>query len=316
MYHYVRDLKHSRFPEIKGLSIDAFKNQLEYLGKNHTFVTMQQCIDTVYSGSDNFPDNAVLLTFDDGYIDHYTNIFPILDFYGIQGSFFPPAMTILDHKVLDVNKIHFILASEPNRSKIIDDITMELLAYKDEYALEDPFFYYKKLAIASRFDDAETIYIKRLLQRELPEVLRIIITDKLFQKYVTSHTESFARELYMNPDQLKCMAKNGMFIGAHGNNHYWLNTLTDEQQEDEITKSSNFLTFLGVPDEERVMCYPYGAFDHRLILLLKKHGYKLGLSTKPETAILDREHAFQLDRLDTNDIPKINMSSRTTTSIA
>ena len=225
-------------------------------------------------------------------------------------------MTILDHKVLDVNKIHFVLASEPNRSKIIDDITMELFAYKDEYALDDPFFYYKKLAIASRFDDAETIYIKRLLQRELPEDLRIIITDKLFQKHVTEDTETFARELYMNPDQLKCMANNGMFIGAHGNNHYWLNTLTDEQQEEEITKSSAFLTFLGVSEDERVMCYPYGAYDNRLISLLKKHGYKLGLSTKPEIAILDLDHAFQLDRLDTNDIPKTNISSHPVSSIA
>ena len=75
MYHYVRDLKHSSFPGIKGLSIESFKNQIEYLNKHYTFVTMQQCIDTVYFNSDDFPEDAVLLTFDDGYTDHYTNVF-------------------------------------------------------------------------------------------------------------------------------------------------------------------------------------------------------------------------------------------------
>lgn len=309
MYHYVRDLKHSRFPEIKGLPIDSFKEQIDYLSKHYTFVTMQQCIDMVYSDGETFPDNAVLLTFDDGYIDHYTNVFPILDFHGIQGSFFPPAMTILDNEILDVNKIHFILASEPDRTKIIDDITIELLTFKDDYSLEDPISYYRKLAVPSRFDDSETIYIKRILQRELPEELRHNITEKLFRKYVTEDTETFARELYMNTDQLKCMANNGMFIGAHGNNHYWMNTLTDRQQEDEIVKSSEFLSLLGVSADERVMCYPYGAFDDRLISVLKKHDFKLGLSTEPEIAILDKEHAFQLDRLDTNDIPKSSSSS-------
>jgi len=29
MYHYVRELKHSRYPEIKGLAIDDFKEQIE-----------------------------------------------------------------------------------------------------------------------------------------------------------------------------------------------------------------------------------------------------------------------------------------------
>lgn len=304
MYHYVRDLEHSRFPQIKGLTVESFKNQIRYLKKHYTFVTMQQCIDAVYSGLDDFPDNAALLTFDDGYIDHYTNVFPILDQNGIQGSFFPPVMTILENRILDVNKIHFLLASVADISKIISDINGALLQYKNEYSLEEPSRYFKKLAIPSRFDTAETIFVKRLLQRELPENLRGIITDMLFRKYVTNDTKSFARELYMDPGQLAVMKNNGMFIGAHGNNHYWLNTLSDEQQKDEIKKSSVFLSFLGVPEDQKVMCYPYGAYDDRLIARLKKQNFKLGITTKPEIAILDKEHAFQLNRLDTNDIPK------------
>ena len=31
MYHYVRDLERSRFPAIKGLSLDRFWRQLRYI---------------------------------------------------------------------------------------------------------------------------------------------------------------------------------------------------------------------------------------------------------------------------------------------
>lgn len=31
MYHYTRDLKHSRYPEIKGLDKELFKNQIEFM---------------------------------------------------------------------------------------------------------------------------------------------------------------------------------------------------------------------------------------------------------------------------------------------
>lgn len=44
MYHYVRDLFRSRYPQIKGLDISLFKGQLEYLKKNYNFVTIEQVI--------------------------------------------------------------------------------------------------------------------------------------------------------------------------------------------------------------------------------------------------------------------------------
>ena len=42
MYHYVRDLRRSRFPGIKGLSLDAFEGQLEYLDHHQTAPAMAQ----------------------------------------------------------------------------------------------------------------------------------------------------------------------------------------------------------------------------------------------------------------------------------
>ena len=89
MYHYIRDLKHSRYPEIKGLDAALFRRQIEYLKTNFQIVTMEEVIAACF-GEMDLPEKAMLLTFDDGYIDNYTFAFPILEEFGLQGSFFIP----------------------------------------------------------------------------------------------------------------------------------------------------------------------------------------------------------------------------------
>ena len=204
MYHYVRDLKHSRYPEIKGLDISLFYEQIMFLKKHYKFITMEMLIDSFENGS-ALPDKSVLLTFDDAYSDHFEYVFPFLDKHKIQGSFFPPVKAISEHTVLDVNKIHFILAAESDKSKIISEIKNELDKFRKEYNLDDISVYYNKLAKANRFDTADVIFIKRLLQVELEESLRKIITNNLFEKIVGIDESSFSRELYMDTEQIQCM---------------------------------------------------------------------------------------------------------------
>ena len=219
MYHYVRDLKNSRFPGIKGLDLDLFREQICYLRKHYNIITMEEVIHSI-DNQVKIPKKSVLLTFDDAYSDHYMNVFPVLDRYQLQGSFYTPSKAITENTVLDVNKIHFILASAQDKSDIVTDLKYLLKAYKKEYQLQDFDYYYKKLTCVDNYDTEEVIFIKRLLQVELREELRIKITDTLFEKYVGMSETSFSRELYMNEEQLKHMLRSGQHIGNHGYNHY------------------------------------------------------------------------------------------------
>ena len=110
---------------LKGLLTSQFKEQLVYLERYYQFVTVDDCINACYYDGD-LPSNAILLTFDDAYVDHFTTVFPLLEERGIQGCFFPPAKAILEHKVLDVNKIHFLLASVSNIHDLLRDIYIYL----------------------------------------------------------------------------------------------------------------------------------------------------------------------------------------------
>ncbi len=303
MYHYVRDLKHSRYPDIKGLDIALFYEQITYLKKHYHFITMEMLIDAIENNY-SLPNKSVLLTFDDAYSDHFKYVFPFLNKHKIQGSFFPPAKAIIKHTVLDVNKIHFILASENDKSKIISEIKNELNKFRKDYKLESYSFYYDKLAQSNRFDSADIIFIKRLLQVELEESLRKIITNNLFEKIVGIDEVSFSRELYMDIEQIQCMNRNGMHIGSHGYDHYWLGSLVRQKQKAEITKALEFLTLIGSDTNNWTMCYPYGNYNETTIELLAEYNCKIALTTVVDIADLQKYNKYTLPRLDTNDIPK------------
>lgn len=308
MYHYVRNLKHSKYPRIKGLDINLFKEQIRYLKKHYHFITMEMLINSIENKL-SLPEKSVLLTFDDAYSDHFEHVFPFLNKLKIQGSFYPPAKTVTEHTVLDVNKIHFILATEKNKPKIIKEIKIELDKYRNAYNLNSYSFYFEKLAHKSRYDTADVIFIKRLLQVELPENIRKIITNNLFEKIVGIPEDSFSKELYMNIEQLESMNRNNMHIGSHGYDHYWLGSLPKEKQKIEIEKSLTFLNKIGCDISQWTICYPYGNYNDSTLELLDELKCKLALTTKVDIANIQKNHRFALPRLDTNDIPKKELES-------
>ncbi len=317
-YHYVRDLKNSRYPNLKGLDLDIFKKQLDYIAKNHTVIRMYDLITSVLTGNTivpHIPENSALLVFDDAYLDHYTNVFPLLKERGMQGSFFVPVLPMITKKVMDVNKLHFILASQSvNKSlsvHLTGDIVRCIEKYREEFVLEDPQFYLDRYMEENRFDDPNTMFVKRMLQKVLPTQLRTIILEELFREYVDVDEAVLHNELYMNRDQVKHMLEAGMYIGGHTYNHYHLGSLSETEQEMEISASKTFLQELGVNSDYLTMSYPYGSHNDVTKKLLKDFGFKLGIGI--EFGIFDISQAFDpfnVPRIDCNDITqKLNIKT-------
>lgn len=303
MYHYTRDIKHSRYPQIKGLDKELFKTQIEYFKNKFNIVTMEQVIESIQTGeSYRLPDNALLLTFDDGYIDNYTVAYPILEEYGLQGSFFILGKTFATHQLLDVNKIHYILASA-DIYKLVEDLKKQMDYYRGseyQYASTDELFH--EYAVANRFDIKETIFVKRMLQTVLPEKLRNTISSNLFEKYVGVTEEQLAYELYMTEEQVRTMKRHGMFIGIHGYDHYWLGNLPQEQMKEDISLALDVLDQF-IDRKQWVMNYPYGSYNQEVIRYIRQQGACIGLTTDVRVAELGKDSAFELPRLDCNDFP-------------
>lgn len=303
MYHFVRNLRHSRYPAIKGRDTLDFVGQLDYISKHYNVIRMEDVIASSADPELEWPERAALLTFDDGYAEHFHTVFPLLDRLGLQGSFFPPARAVLERKVLDVNKIHFLLAVSPDHSRLVEAMEARIEAARGQTGVETVSYYRKTHAQPHRWDSPEVVYMKRMLQRGLPERLRVDIVGDLFHEFVAADETAFADELYVSMEQLRCMHRHGMYIGAHGYEHCWLDSLTPQQQEEEVRKSMDFLRDVGGNVSAWTMCYPYGGYDASLLGILEREGCSIGLTTEVAIADLATSSPLKLARIDTNDLP-------------
>lgn len=303
MYHYVRPLADTPWPDIKGLDLALFREQLGYLKRHYQPIDADLLMDAV-RGEAELPPRALLLTFDDGYLDHYAHVFPLLQEHGLRGCFFPPGACVDERLILTANKLHFVLASKVDPQNLIRHIDQAVETHRHALGLSDTQHYWSRHGQANRFDSAEVIYIKRMLQHALPESLREQIADELFRRHVSDDPRDFADQLYVTRAQLREMHAAGQAIGSHGYRHYWLNTLDDTAQADEIDRSLAFLQGVGVDTDRWLMCYPYGGYDARLLERLGSRGCMAGFTTAVDIADLSRDAPLTLPRLDTNDLPK------------
>lgn len=299
VWHYVRDLDGSRFPGIKGRRVTEFARQLDHIAAHYNVVSAEQVVRSVQTG-EPLPPRAAWLTFDDGYSDHFDNVFPLLKSRGWQGSFFPPVNTTVHREMLDVNKIHFILASRDPAVLVLD--LKEFIEERSD--LESFSHYWQLLAYEpDQFDVPDVVFIKRLLQRELPEHIRAEFTDRLFREHVGVDPRDFADQLYMSPGQLRTMIDAGMYVGSHGARHYWMNRLSEADQITEVDASIRFLRDIGAPIDSWVMCYPYGANNPSLHKVLSDRRCVTALTTVPGVANLKNNAPMTLPRVDTNALP-------------
>jgi len=90
MYHYISVPPADADVYRRDLSVtpERFESQLKYLADTgyHT-VTLDDLLYALTQGRP-LPPRPIILTFDDGYEDNYTNAFPLLRKYGMVGEFF------------------------------------------------------------------------------------------------------------------------------------------------------------------------------------------------------------------------------------
>lgn len=90
MYHYVEYVKDQRDTIRKSLNLEphAFDLEVKTLKEaGYSFITLADLADAL-DDKNNLPPKSVILTFDDGYRDFYTDVFPILKKYRIKAVVF------------------------------------------------------------------------------------------------------------------------------------------------------------------------------------------------------------------------------------
>jgi len=301
MYHYVRNLKKTEYPNLKALELKKFIKQINFFNKKFNILNYFDFVEILQSKK--IPSKpSVLLTFDDGYSDHFNNVFPILLKKKISGIFYTPIITLKNRKVLDVNKIHFILEKEPNRKKIINFIDENLKKYLKKNLNQ---MNIDRINLFNRWDNKETTLIKKLLQDYLPDKIRTKILNKLFENIMNENESNFSKKLYLNKKNIIEMKNNKMFFGIHGFNHKRLARLSYSDQNDEVSKSIKEFKKLNFKTEDLSICYPYGSYDQMTIKIIKKYNINFGLTLKVNYINKKNlSNIYELPRYDCNDFLK------------
>jgi peptidoglycan/xylan/chitin deacetylase (PgdA/CDA1 family) len=281
MYHYVRDSA-----RVHARTTDEFERQLDYVEANHRVVDCEAVSER------QLPEDACLLTFDDGLREHLEVVAPALEARGLRGVFCPPARPVLERTVLDVQKTQFLLANVEDHAALGDRI-IELaeLADAERFRAQN--------TPPHRFDPPETVFVKRSLQDGLPKDLRQPTLDRLFAEHVTADERAFADELYLTLEECRELVRRGHEVIGHGYEHRRLALLDEAGQRAEIDRTREFVEQVG---GLWALCYPYGSRNETTLRLLAASGCALGLTTDVGVAGPDAD-LLQLPRLDTNDLP-------------
>ena len=300
MYHFVRSASMAS-PRLHTLEPSAFREQLRYLRRYYSPVRLGDVVDAA-NGSTTLPARPVVLTFDDGYRDHYVNVFPLLVEHGMPATFFVARSALVDRHVLDTNKVQFILAAVADPESLVVTIERAIAECRDaDVATVSE--YRARWWVPSRVDDPRVAYIKRMLQHGLPDQVRRRLVSALFERYVTSDEAAFAAGLYLTVDEAREMRGSGMDFGGHGDRHVPLTVLGQEAQAREIDGALQALDAIGVSRRPFAYSYVKGEHDATSLDLLRARGCAVALTTREDVAQLGVDDLLTLPRIDTNCLP-------------
>jgi peptidoglycan/xylan/chitin deacetylase (PgdA/CDA1 family) len=280
MYHYVRD-----DARVHARTVAELEAELDHVAERYTCVRLDDVI------ARSWPDDACLLTFDDGLVEHLETVAPALERRGLTGVFCPPGRAVAERIPLDVQRTQFLLAVTEDH---------EALGRRILAAADDPDRLWDENTPPHRFDLPATVFVKRALQDGLPEGRREAILGELFSEFVTEDERAFADSLYLTLAGCRELVRRGHEVIGHGWAHRRLELLDEPGLRDELERTRGFVEDVG---GTWALCYPYGSRDETTLRLLEADGCAAGLTTEPRRATA-ADPLLELPRIDTNDLQR------------
>jgi len=287
MFHAIH--RQSILSNFNLMNVERFEKIVESLLSKYTIIDVEDLreLETI-SSKHNKP--ICLLTFDDGLLDHYTYVLPVLKKYGIRAAFYPSSSTVLEGRILDTHMILSILALVQDLDILVSRISNSIF---EELGNKSGYLLLKTLNLKP-----ERYSIERTLDRDLPKHLREKIVMNLFEQYVTSDSTTFAMEIYMNESQIMELKDSGMHIGSHLHTHEWVSTLNHSERINEVDLSLSFLRKIGMkPESGWTLAYPFGDFDGDFINLVNSRGCTFAFGVKNQPSSVDNIMRLQMSRI-------------------
>ena len=282
-YHRVDepDAHPELYPGLISATPAAFDEQMEYLSTRFRVLSMTEAMDALNRRIE-IPPKAVLVTFDDAYVDFAEHAWPIMRRYGIPATLFVPT-GFPDHpeRVFWWDRLHDAL-----RTTDVERLDTPLGAFV--------------LKTAARRQQCFRRLRKHV--KSLPHAEAMAFVDDTAKKL---HARP-AQNRVLSWAELRRLGGEGVQLGAHTRNHPMMDRIDADTARSELSGS--------LADLEReigsvlpIFAYPSGHANGDLAAALKQQGITLGFTT--------RRGINNLNRLDPLLLRRINVGRQTNVAL-
>jgi peptidoglycan/xylan/chitin deacetylase (PgdA/CDA1 family) len=230
----------------------------------------------------------VVLTFDDGYKNCYTTLYPILKAHNAPATIFLPTA--------------YIRAENEKGSIAWYDVVPFCISItkKEKIKVNG-----KDYPLHNEKEKIAAILQIKNSTRDLPHQRRRILEE------VESQTEVKAKEckkedfLFISWGECKEMQDNGISFGSHTVTHQVLTMQTREEVYKELKNSKSTIE-QKLKEKCTTMAYPFGNNNNEIRKIMHKTGYLVGLTT---------DYGYNTKETDTMQLHRITVSNKSTLSL-
>ncbi len=235
---------------LQGLRPDWFDEQLEYLSRNYRFLSLNQLLDYFEQGQ-SIPSNSVVITFDDGFRDNYTNAYPILRRYQASATVFLVTGCVTSGELPWPQKVGYVLQNTD-----ADSLCHETTGGRE-------------LSLRSQQDRTKANGIVWASLCKLPRTQR----EREIENLCEMLKVQAPRDRMLTWEQVETMHKGGMEFGAHTVSHPWMAQQSPEEARWEMETSLKELQDrLGI--ERPPFVFPGGSYTPELVDMASSVGFR------------------------------------------
>ena len=308
-YHYIREMDQYPYPGIHPLEPQAFKAQVKWLKDRYHMATPHE-VEHFYYGGKTLAGPSILLTFDDGLVEHGTLVEEVLRPLQIKAVFFISSRPLLESRASMVHKIHWLRASSP--PEVFRKEFFSLLPDKMPPAKTGDGIREKALRTYP-YDTPENAKLKYLINFQLPHDTVDSITSIMVEdRGILEH--EFCEKFYMPPSQVRILHEAGHMIGCHGHSHAPFSVLKKNALEMELKTSTDYFEGL-LGRKPSWVSYPFRtrwSIPADIEEVCRKFDLTIGCCLDKDQKRWNRgkESPYRIDRVNTNHVKELCSAAR------
>lgn len=239
-----------------------FAEQIEYQAQTFTPITVGEGVARINAGKP-LPSNAISITFDDGYLDFKTNALPILKRFHCPSTIFVTTGGLEQRRAFWWDRVIDAVARTNHRA--VDITALAPRAHASE------------LSLAPHRQRRSLVMLQQLLWQQPPERIEACVDELREQLGVQGDGPLQAPR--MDHADIAAIARDGVELGAHCEQHIDMRRLSTEQCLHELTAPRVLLEELtGRPVTG--FAYPGGRQNTQVEKLVARAGFTYAASTQ------------------------------------